>query len=466
MTILLDGMPVLQDYCELLPGHLTGINILYINHIISDSLMVARGLHYSGATLWSVGIPYGDVSSPTRRSIIAGLEALGPTVVPKVSEPLSFADAMSQAVRKALKEIIQASIDADRKFMIVEDGGYAFPLLHDVPELSHGLEHCIGAVEHTSRGLWNYQYEEADDIGRTHRILHRPAVSIATSVLKAKHEPPFVAQGVIDELCFLLRKRHEFLRYRNVGVIGCGRVGVGLALLLDALESKVFAVETDASRADAVRQEHPNLRILPSLNDTAVANADLILGASGLPSFSDDNIRAFLLGPRSSLSLASASSKVIEYAQVMSLLDAAVADPDLLEHDIGVQATVKRDRISEFGIDYLIESPSFRKRLTIIADGYPTIFFPGHTNGAPNRSMDPIMTELYLAACLLRTHAPTMSPVVHTLDMLTDLPDSENPWMDLMYEARILERWCAHNEIDYQTYSRQLGIHDSSSTLK
>jgi hypothetical protein len=324
---------------------------------------------------------------------------------------------------------------------------------------------CIGAVEHTSRGLWNYRYLETDAIGRTKRTLQRPAVSIAVSLLKTLHEPPFIAQAMIDELGFLLKKRHEFLRYRDVGVIGCGRVGMALAIHLDSLDSRIFAVETDARRRSVVGQARPGLRILPALDDAAVMNSDLILGASGLPSFGAEHVRAFLVGSRASLSLASASSKVIEFAGVMHLLNSAAHDPDLLERETGVAARVKRVGIPEFGIDYLIESPLFRKRLTILADGFPVIFYPGHTHGAPNRSMDPIMTELYLAACLLRAHADALPAVVHTLDMLGNLPAIHQPWMDLIDESRILERWCAHNGIDYLAYAKQRGVFNAQDAL-
>jgi hypothetical protein len=454
----LDGMPVLEEYCQRLDGHFDGVNILYINHLISDSLMVARAFCRCGAKLWIVTVPYGDTQSVQRQSIIAGMRELGPTIVPEISEPLDFASTMRASVRQQLTAIIQASRDAQQSFMIVEDGGYAFPLLHDDSELHNGTAHCIGAVEHTSRGLWNYQYMEIDDVGHTPRQLRRPAVSIAASMLKSKHEPPFVAQAVVDELTFLLRKRHEFLRYRDVCVVGCGRVGLALALTLRSQDARVLAIETDSERAEIVRKTNPDLRVQADLDDAAVMQSRLIIGASGQSSFSGRHLQAFLRGPNDWIMLASASSKSIEFSEIMQILDEAAAQQSGSLPGVEPDFAVQRHRAPGFGIDYLFESATQRKRLSVIADGYPAIFYPGHTHGAPNRPMDPIMTELFLAACLLREHSDSLPPTVHSIDMLETLPQSDMPWMDLCDESRILRRWCSHNAIDFNQYAHERGI--------
>jgi hypothetical protein len=219
------GMPLLNHYVTTLgPSLLAGVHILYVNHLISDSLMVARGFKRLGARLTSIAIPYSGIYGPVQRAVHQGFKHLGPTYLPIVSHPSQFPAAMSVAVRRAIAQLTDG-LPAGERWMIVEDGGYAFPGLHDDPTLHPHLPSCMGAVEHTTRGKLNYQYLETDATPTIPRALQRPAVTIAGSRLKTCHEGGFVAQALVDECGFLLRKDHQFLRYRPVVVVGSGRIG-------------------------------------------------------------------------------------------------------------------------------------------------------------------------------------------------------------------------------------------------
>ncbi len=222
MSYQIENMPVLEEYSREVSKneHFVDTNILYINHILSDSLMVARAFKNSGADLWIVGVPYGNIKSPVRKETIRGFEKLGHTIIPNIDNPLNFSQNMRGAVKKAISQIYIDSRARKRKFMIVEDGGYAFPLLHDEPEHQPALDYCLGTIEHTMRGVWNYQFMETDNRPLSPRTIKKPAVTIANSLLKGTHEPPFVAQAVIDEAIFLLKKRHDFLKHKTVTVIG------------------------------------------------------------------------------------------------------------------------------------------------------------------------------------------------------------------------------------------------------
>src|SRR6266536_3292428 len=81
-------MPLL-DHCAttLGPDLLAGLDILYINHLISDSLMVARGFKRLGARLTSIAIPYSGIYGPVQRAVHEGFKHLGPTFLPRVPTP-------------------------------------------------------------------------------------------------------------------------------------------------------------------------------------------------------------------------------------------------------------------------------------------------------------------------------------------------------------------------------------------
>jgi len=111
-----------------------------------------------------------------QRAVHEGFKHLGPTFLPRVSHPSQFPTATSVAVRRAIVQLTR-DLPVGGRWMIVEDGGYAFPALHDDPTLHQHLASCIGAVEHTTRGKVNYQYLETDGAPRLPRQLQRPAVT-------------------------------------------------------------------------------------------------------------------------------------------------------------------------------------------------------------------------------------------------------------------------------------------------
>lgn len=91
MNDTIEGMPILQRYCKKIKkNYFKGLNILYINHLISDSLMVARAFKKTGAKLWSIGIPYGNLNSQTRKETINGFKRIGYLSIPDIKTPLEF----------------------------------------------------------------------------------------------------------------------------------------------------------------------------------------------------------------------------------------------------------------------------------------------------------------------------------------------------------------------------------------
>jgi hypothetical protein len=101
------------------------------------------------------------------------------------------------------------------------------------------------------------------------------------------------------------------------------------------------------------------------------------------------------------------------------------------------------------------------KEVVVLGQGYPVIFYPPETHGAPNRAMDPVMTQLFLAAAGLPTSAAAGLPSrVHDLDALRTLPPMllPAPWHDLLDEAGLLAAWCHANHLDWDTYRTRIGF--------
>jgi hypothetical protein len=71
------------------PTLLAGTDILYINHLISDSLMVARGFKRLGTRLTSIAIPYSGIYGPVQRAVHEGFKHLGSIFLPGSPTPAS-----------------------------------------------------------------------------------------------------------------------------------------------------------------------------------------------------------------------------------------------------------------------------------------------------------------------------------------------------------------------------------------
>lgn len=459
------AMPLLERAAAEHRGALHGVRVLYINHAISDSLMVARALRAVGGELVNVLIPYHGGREDNHAPLHRAFAAVGPTYAPAPQHPTRFAATMHQTV---LQAIHQASAGGTGPWMIVEDGGYAFPALHDDPSLTGPLDTCIGAVEHTSRGRWNYEYLETDATPATPRMLRRPAVTISGSALKTAHEGAFVAQALVDECTWLLRRDHEFLRHRKTVVIGYGRVGRALASALHRTGAEVAVHDLDAIDLE------PGLR-RTDLATAITEGAFLVFGATGGSSFPCTALQTFLRDSTApTLYLASASSKAVEFGDVIALLDRASHDPRTAADLAGPGATITAQHDPDIGLRYRIHAPSGPpgghetrggpvpriKEVVVLGQGYPVIFYPPDTHGAPNRAMDPVMTQLFLAAAGLPAGAAPLPPRVHDLDALRALSSAllPTPWHDLLDEAGLLAAWCQANHLDWDTYRTRIGF--------
>jgi hypothetical protein len=279
-------------------------------------------------------------------------------------------------------------------------------------------------------------------------------VTIAGSRLKTAHEGGFVAQALVDECGFLLRRDHQFLRYRPVVVVGYGRIGRALAHALASVDAEVLVVEPNHT-GDV---EFPVTTLVEALR----RGVFLVFGATGIPSMTPAHLGAFLRGRdhgRDTLYLASASSKQLEFSQLVAFLEQARTDPGRLRAVAGREGRVGCELDPGVGLRYQVElEDGTVKTCVLLAHGYPVLFFPPHTHGAPNRAMDPVMSQLLLAACGLLHGHTLLERRVYTVEDLCVLPGLPEAWRVLTDEAGLLRRWCDHNGLDPDRYLRQIGF--------
>jgi len=439
-------MPLLAEYAEKIGSrHLSGIRVLYINHMISDALMTAAALKKAGAEMSIVGIPYGSTDSGERRWVIDEYNKLGNFRFPVVENVQEFRALMRQCVLEALAEIQTGAGD----FMIVEDGGYAFPLLHDGNH-EQILDACIGGVEHTARGMWNYQFMEVDATPVTPRVLRKPAITVANSKLKSAHEPLFVAHAVVHEFVSVLTRNHEFLPFQQVAVLGNGRIGKPIATLLRTLGATVEAVDPRPQNAQA--------NVHTALTQALFSSSRFFMGASGTPSVSYDQLMEFLRNdPNGGDKIfASASSKNIEFTEVIRALDILTVDRNVRDQVLGSDRSMTKENIPEFGLQYTLNGQGSTRKFSILGEGYPIIFYPRHTHGAPSKPFDPVMTQLFLAACTMRSKYIELENRVYSLDEVRQACVDNDDLATLLDDKILLRRWCELNGLDSASYFQHI----------
>jgi adenosylhomocysteinase len=126
--------------------------------------------------------------------------------------------------------------------LIVDDGGYILPLLHDYFEPFLNL--FKGTVEQTMSGIWKLRPFEEE-----HRM---PVFSVAESELKATVEAQGVAQAALTSLRRLLPA--EKFDGRRAVVVGFGTIGEALAELLRRQNVDVQIADSSPPRLVAARE--------------------------------------------------------------------------------------------------------------------------------------------------------------------------------------------------------------------
>jgi S-adenosylhomocysteine hydrolase len=463
-------MPVLDFYksqVEKQQHAFNGVVILYVNHCISDSLLTARAFRDLVPKIYSVVIPYGSQDSLARKKVIDGFSELGKVYVPKITHPKDFMPAMEKSIFDALIDLDNYCRINQKKFIVIEDGGYVLPMLHDDKNLSNILENCLGFVEHTSRGMWNYQYLERDGIPRTPRALSKPAITIASTQIKTFHEPIFVGQAIVDEICFLLKKKHDFLQYKNLTIIGTGRVGIGIAKVLQGYRTKTVFVDKSEDSLQRAKAVDEKISTKLALTSELLKETDIIIGATGVSSLPPDILIEFINQnmPTNRVNqkkfFVSASSKNLEFFEAINIMEVLTNDSQLIKQKLIDVESIESINEPDYGLTYVVKYKTGNVLdIVFLASGYPVIFFPSHSHGAPNKAMDPIMTELFIAFIHMAILCKELDNKVYLLNEVAEFiknsGQSSNLIKELFDEDKILSVWCEFNSLNFEEYKQAI----------
>ncbi|MFQ5592957.1 MAG: hypothetical protein ACE5HA_02290 [Anaerolineae bacterium] len=186
----------------------------------------------------------------------------------QVSAARAFGPAFKRTVRSALIEALNRAASTRRRLLLLEDGGYAAPML--LREFADRLHLVAGAVEQTSNGCWRDEDAVADFEATHQRPAPFPIVTVGECSLKKVVEAPAVADAVLQSAERLLMRDHKGLRGKRVAVMGFGAVGSRVAEAVRVRGVQVGVFDRDHQKLVAARNqgfEVPSLRLVDVTDD-------------------------------------------------------------------------------------------------------------------------------------------------------------------------------------------------------
>ena len=265
-------------------------------------------------------------------------------------------------IEDGIAKHIECARRADKKILVLDDGGYIFPILHK--SFPADLQHFIGLVEQTVSGIWRI-----NDLINEFTV---PIFSVAESEVKKTIESYGIADVAVRRTLALLP--NEKFEGQTALVIGYGRIGEQVADILRNRRLQVIVYDRSLTRLIAARER--GFVVGPDL-PTLIKHYRplLIVGCAGSNSMTTRDFKAI----RSRCYLVSTTSRDYEFnLSDLNALAASVEDHGSL------------------GSVYLLDN---HVQVVVIANGYPVNFH--YAESLPNRYADLILASVLIGACTL-----------------------------------------------------------------
>lgn len=344
-----------------LQGHV----VLLIPHLLRDSVAYIQSLCAAGLQrelTFIIGIPY------STKTVVG--QALWERGFTNIELPVDYP--FSAAVERSLSRALDSCRTSNIPLIIVEDGGYAGPLLHT--RFAADISLCRGIVEQTRNGIWQYR-----DQNITPQV---PVLNVAESDLKLRRESPLIGDAVVFNVRSLINYYGKNLdRYRTL-VVGYGATGsyVAKSLRQAGVNTAVFDLREE-NRQTAAADKFKTGDSLAEL----VTDRQLIIGCTGAEPFQFEEILAI---PHQAIFVnASSKRREINHEELARLTGRAAAKV-----------------IPGVGHVYRLVNG---KELILLANGYP-VNFVGES--VPDQEIAFVMALMQQSAILLARQAASLSP--------------------------------------------------------
>jgi len=308
---------------------------------------------------------------PSRDVITNHLRATGAHVATPYDE-----DGIENCKAEMLGEALAHTKRIGARLLIIEDGGYFSPLIHQ--QKSKDINLCAGIVEQTKRG-----------INRLSQVTPcAPIINVAESLIKKKIEAPAVAEQAVDNIRKAIGNL-EIFRGLKFLVLGSGAIGGALVKRLqDEQVRDAHPYDPDASKLLEGAEPRPT-RISPHAELEEVINRyDVIVGATGGTS----------LTPR-----------LIEFLKDKAWLVSVSSERDEFDVRRLEEECIDKHEISEWVVEYKLAN----KTVLLVAEGFPINFVL--SEGIVKPAIDPVLTELFIGALSIAQATVTVSSEVGSM---------------------------------------------------
>lgn len=378
------------------------VMVLHINHCMDNSLWFSEilygffertvfvGIPYNGnqvETAWSFPFCYGT-RNHQEYGLWDGEERFGRI---RETEENMFLSAAELLIQRALSRYLVPEMEKGKRLLILEDGGYHYPvverLLKEKPYLT---EQICGCVEQTASGT------------RRGQLFHRKKgvpytrASISRSDIKMYVESRFIGHRVVEELAGFLSNANRFLDFHNVLLLGYGIIGRQVALDLKVRSCLIQVYDTDsvicaAARADGCRVENV-------VTKETFCGDTIVIGNAGESSFTSEMLEAFFESRSRELYLASSSSQKWEFQRFLDMASGCIPWPG--------QAEMTDVTYGEGYRTYHFRVSSGEKKVYLIADGVPVNFYRKEAISLTCSMIDLVFSQMFsmgLALCREKT---------------------------------------------------------------
>lgn len=404
------------------------IVVLHINHCMENSFYFSQTMKKLFYEVIFVGVPYNDRPvDPGYDFIYYFGKNIQDTYQLYQGEKLfcrvqgDFSHAVDRLLEEAFSADILPLLRGGKKLLIIEDGGYHYPVLKRFlkihPEFTKQI---LGSVEQTTSGTL-----KCIDAFRDMGCYPYPCASISRSDIKMYLESCFIAHRVIEELNIFLAHANLFLDYHQILLLGYGIIGRRIARDLDHRFCKIIVYDIDPKIAATARKD--GRKTVSSVTSSLFSHNTILLGNVGQNSFTSEMFLAFLEGSAQLLCLASSSSQDREFRLFLDMVSGNAALPP------GVHQT---DVVSyKYHKVYTFRYREKEKSVLLIADGLPVNFYRSDVISLTHSIIDLVFSQM-LTIGLTMCGSSCLAPDLYILGMENGLNPrpSEQELLKLWFE--------------------------------
>jgi len=408
-------LPVTEKILNDDRGLLRNIQVIHINHEIDDIFEFNNLLKKDGAELFFIAIPYKkkpNIKLQYPNATFSRDRNLNyvPLICGKRHTRLKDKD-LVPSILNVFVHVLEKFINPQKKLIVIQDGGY-IALSHK----AYQLKNFLGCVEQTESGATMFEKEF-----KTHK--HKfPVITIARSPIKVQYESHFITQRVFEETNLLFYEINEFLKFKKIIIGGYGQIGRRLALLFRQTGTQVLIYDTNKKLQSLV--EIDGLKYIQKIKSDHINESFCYIGCVGQRSFRFPELVQFLKSKKDVLYLVSASSKRIEFLDIIGFFEMGKRR----NSDESIKIRQELDHITNImpiknsiGVSYHFNYKNLPKRIILLAEGAPVNFYRQSSNSVPSKAIDPIQALMMKSTlALIKTQNKIKNEIMFVGDPLVN----------------------------------------------